>query len=686
MNSKHQLAAILFADIEGYSAMMQSDEKQALSWRKRFEENLDVALKMHTGKLISLTGDGALCAFPSAISAIHAGILIQHELRKYPIVPLRIGIHQGDVIIADHAVYGDGVNIASRIESFAIPGSILISGKVYDDIKNQSDISAKFLGNYRLKNIHDPVSLYAISNSGLQLPTKGALTGKGKLMNASNKRRWQVLILVSIILLLLTLMYILNSPGEKTVKEPSLAVLYFENMSGEPEQEYFSDGVTEEIISHVSKINGIRVMSNNAVLPYKGSKPDLRKLANELHVNYIMTGLVRVAGNTYKIMASLIDPQTGTSLWSESYQHDLSDIFQTQSAIAIQVANMLAVEISPHSKNTIETIPTRIPEAYNFFRKGKYVTYQQYLNSHTQADFDRAKSYFEQAIALDPMYAEPYAGLAELYDELHNHTGDQFPDSLHRLQMDFARTAMKLNPNSSYVNTAMAWTIDHSGSPNPDSSFQYLNRAYQLDPNDALNLFNMAYQLSVKLAVPEIGLPFIEKAIVFDPLDPNLYVFKGRLLGVLGRKQEALQNFHAAIDLAEHHISQENPLIFWLINYEEYDVALKRLIDNIDQNTIPWAIYYVSTAQPEKIDKKFMDLPFIQFRLHPEKINHAWLNEIEKEMEQGNINEFNHYLNLKVSPILKAFHQDPHYQVVLEKARTLYETNMKKYRHVTVLP
>jgi class 3 adenylate cyclase len=121
MNSRHQLAAILFADIEGYSAMMQSDEKQALIWRKRFEENLDLALEMHTGKLISLTGDGALCSFPSAISAIHAGILIQHELRKDAIVPLRIGIHQGDVIIADHAVYGDGVNIASRIESFAIP-------------------------------------------------------------------------------------------------------------------------------------------------------------------------------------------------------------------------------------------------------------------------------------------------------------------------------------------------------------------------------------------------------------------------------------------------------------------------------------------------------------------------------------------------------------------------------------
>jgi adenylate cyclase len=212
--------------------------------------------------------------------------------------------------------------------------------------------------------------------------------------------------------------------------------------------EYFSDGVTEEIISHVSKINGIRVMSSNAVLPYKGSKPDLRKLAKELHVNYIMTGLVRMAGNTFKIMPTLIDPQTGTSLWSESYQHDLNDIFQTQSTIAIQVANMLAVEISPDSKNTIEAVPTLMPEAYNLFRKGKYITYQGYLNTHEQLDFNRAKSYFEQAIAMDPNYADPYAGLAELYDEWHNQTGDTFPDSLLQIQNKFARTAMKLNPNS----------------------------------------------------------------------------------------------------------------------------------------------------------------------------------------------------------------------------------------------
>jgi hypothetical protein len=207
-----------------------------------------------------------------------------------------------------------------------------------------------------------------------------------------------------------------------------------------------------------------------------------------------------------------------------------------------------------------------------------------------------------------------------------------------------------------------------------------------LEPNDALNVFNMAFQLGVDLCVPEIGLPFIEKAIVFDPLDPNLYVIKGELLGVLGNEQAALQSFQAAINLADQHINRENPLIFWLIHYGEYDAALRRLKDHVNQNTFPWAMYYAATDQPEKIGKKFKDLPVIQVTLHPEKINHAFLREIEKDITEGRRHGFNHYLILKTTSALLSSHQDPHYQAVLEKARTLYETNLNKYHHIKVLP
>ena len=241
-----QLAAIMFADIVGYTAMMQEDEKAALKTRQKFQKKLRTEIDVHNGRILELSGDGALCYFSSTIESVRAALEVQLGMQASPFVPLRIGIHTGDILVDGNNIYGDGVNIASRLESFAVPGSILISGKAYDDIKNQKDIETLSLGKYALKNVKEQVEIYAISNEGLKVPDVSTLAGKGEKAGPQH-----------------------------------ILVLPFINMSNDPEQEFFSDGLTEEIISNLSKIRDMRVISRTTSMQYKGTPKDIKTIRNE---------------------------------------------------------------------------------------------------------------------------------------------------------------------------------------------------------------------------------------------------------------------------------------------------------------------------------------------------------------------------------------------------------------------
>jgi len=264
-----QLAAILFADMTGYTALMQENEHLAKLKIKRLKEVLESSVSGFDGKILQYYGDGSLSIFNSAINAVNSAVSIQQQLQLEPKVDLRIGIHTGDITFEEETIFGDGVNLASRIESLAVPGSIFISEKVFDEIKNQSSIKTREMGYFELKNIKEPIRVFAIANESIVIPSREELKGKTK------------------------------QPINR------LAVLPFVNMSADPENEYFSDGITEELLNTLTKVEGLQVTSRTSAFAFKGKNDDIREIAIKLNVDKILEGSVRKAGNRVRITALL---------------------------------------------------------------------------------------------------------------------------------------------------------------------------------------------------------------------------------------------------------------------------------------------------------------------------------------------------------------------------------------------
>jgi len=300
-----QLAAILFADMTGYTALMHENEQLARIKRKRLKEVLEASVAEFNGKVLQYYGDGSLSMFNSAIDSVGAAITMQQQLQDEPKVAVRMGIHTGDIFIEGEAIYGDGVNMASRIESLAVPGGIFVSEKVYDEIRNQENIHTREMGYFELKNIKQPVRIFAIANHGIAVPGRGEI--RGKTQTTQNR----------------------------------LAVLPFVNMSADPDNEYFSDGITEELLNVLAKVGDLKVTSRTSAFAFKGKNIDIRDIAIQLNVDKVLEGSVRKSGNRVRITAQLINAVDGYHIWSEVYDRKLTDIFEVQDEISGIIANKL---------------------------------------------------------------------------------------------------------------------------------------------------------------------------------------------------------------------------------------------------------------------------------------------------------------------------------------------------------
>jgi len=500
-----QLAAILFADMVGYTTLMQENEQLARLKRKRLKEVLETTVSRFNGKILQYYGDGSLSIFGSAIDCVNSAINIQQQLQQEPKVALRIGIHTGDVAIEDESVYGDGVNLASRIESLAVPGGIFISEKVYDEIRNQQNIQTREMGYFELKNVTTPVRIFAIANNGIVVPGRDELRGKTK---QTNNR---------------------------------LAVLPFVNMSTDPENEYFSDGITEELLNALTRVDGLQVTSRTSAFAFKGKNTDIRDIAIQLNVDRILEGSVRKSGNRVRITAQLINAADGYHIWSESYDRNLTDIFEVQDEISSIIAGKLHKMGAAEKTDQLVKAPVKNVAAYTHYLRGLH-----YLNKLTPADSRKAIECFEEAIALEPQYAQAYAMAAGAYSYL-GVTGQILPDTAFEIVTRYADKALQIDDSiaEGHIAKGSAYLFyDHKWK----EAFDELQKAIRLNPG-AIDGYQLLGYYYLTMGQKQKAVEILEEAEKIDPLSPIISQTLGNMYVFAGRYDEAIVQADKMLDL-----------------------------------------------------------------------------------------------------------------------------------------
>src|SRR6266567_783982 len=373
---ERRLTAILAADVVGYSRLMGADEVGTLAALKAVQtELIDGKIAQHQGRIVKLTGDGILAEFPSVVNALACATEVQRGVRERNTdvpqnrrIEFRVGVNVGDVIVEGDDIYGDGVNVASRLESVADPGGITVSQAVRDHVGNRLDLAFEDRGEQKLKNIEKPVRVYSVILEE---------AGVGNMTSMKQDR-------------------------------PSIAVLPFNNMSGDPEQEYFSDGITEDIIIELSKISGLLVTARHSAFTYKGKAVKVQQVGRDLGVAFVLEGSVRKAGPRVRVTGQLINCKDGGHIWAERFDRELTDIFAIQDEITQAIVEQLKVKLLPQERKSIGQMPTDNVEAYTYYLRGR-----DFLYRYSKRYFELARRMFAKAIELDPNYARAYAGIAD---------------------------------------------------------------------------------------------------------------------------------------------------------------------------------------------------------------------------------------------------------------------------------
>ncbi|WP_046367161.1 adenylate/guanylate cyclase domain-containing protein [Flavihumibacter petaseus] len=501
-----KLAAILFADMTGYTQLVQENEGLARDKRKKLKEVMEVKVRDFHGEVLQYYGDGCLVIFPSATESVLCAIEIQQQLRKEPEVPVRIGIHTGDVSIEDDAIYGEGVNLASRIETLAVPGGIFISEKVYDEIHNKGNIRTMALGYFELKHVKEPVRIYAVVNDGIAVPGRDAM--KGKIAPPRNR----------------------------------LAVLPFVNMSADPENEYFSDGITEELLNALTRVKGLQVTSRTSAFAFKGRNHDIRDIALQLNVDKVLEGSVRKSGNKVRITAQLINAADGYHIWSENYDRNLTDIFEVQDEISGIIANRLRENLDVSPKEGTHRAPVQNLTAYTFYLKGLH-----FWNRLTPPDIRKSIDYFQEAILMDPGYAQAHAMVAAAHSYL-GATGQMQPEKAFRIVHEYADKAIALNGEiaEGYCAKAAAYLL-HDW--NWKKAKEFLDKSLSLNP-----IYGEAFELLAYYYIcvdnKQAAVNVMEEAISHDPLSISVLQSLGNMYLMAERYTEAMEQAEKLLEIS----------------------------------------------------------------------------------------------------------------------------------------
>ena len=467
----HRHAAIMFTDIVGYTALMGLDEDKAFEVLKKNQDIHKKLILQFNGTLIKEMGDGMLISFDLASDAVRCAIEIQ-KAGKEQDIPLKIGIHEGEMVFAGSDVLGDAVNIASRLQEDAEKGCIHISSSVYKNVRNKADIKTKFVEERTFKNVAEPVKVYQVLADG-EDQTPVANNQK------SNSKKYLYYIVAGIVVVIAAIMmwnYLpMNSTSAPVEIEKSIAVLPFVNMSNDPEQQYFSDGIMEAILNDLSKIRELKVISRTSVMQYRNTIKTIPQIAEELGVAYLLEGGVQSFDGKVRINAQLINAKQDVNVWSDNYDRELVDIFEVQSDIAQKIASELNTVLSPSEINEIQVRSTSNPEAYNLYMMGRYFWYKR-----TGDALRKSIDYFEQSLAIDPEYALAYSGLADGY--LMRVPYDNLPmDTGFSKAKEYALKALEINPNLAQAYATLGTIAKREWQWNEAEA--KLKQSIELDPN-----------------------------------------------------------------------------------------------------------------------------------------------------------------------------------------------------------
>jgi adenylate cyclase len=504
---ERKLTAILSADVKGYSRLMGEDEVGTLRTLTAHREVTDSLIQQHRGRIVGTAGDSVLAEFASAVDAVQCAVEIQRALRtKNAELPtdrrmeFRIGINVGDVIVEGPQIYGDGVNIAARLEALADGGGICISGTVYDQVENKLTLGYEYLGEQAVKNIAKPVRVYRVVEPGNTTTVQGKSEVPSPLLPLPDK--------------------------------PSLVVLPFVNMSGDPAEEYFSDGITEDITTDLSRISSLFVISRSSAFTYKGKAVKVQDISREMGVRYVLEGSVRRANDRVRITAQLIDAPTDHHLWAERYDRPLTDIFALQDEIVQKIVTTLKLQLTLLEQGLLIRKTTDNVEAYDFYLRGMESVWRFTKEANVQA-----RQMYEKALELDPNYASAYASLSMSYmlDWIFQWSLD--PQTLVRAA-EMAQKAIALNDSLPQAHTTLGyvylWQKQH------DQAIAAVKQAIALDPNFAQAYVNLGHFL-VYAGRPEETVELVKKAMRLNPHYPAIYLLTlGNGYFFTGQYEEAL--------------------------------------------------------------------------------------------------------------------------------------------------
>ena len=545
-NVTRRLAAILAADMVGYSRLMEADEAGTIARQKaRRVELIDPKIAAHNGRIVKTTGDGLLVEFASAVDAVRCAVEVQQamaereaEVAEDRRIRYRIGINLGDIVLDGEDILGDGVNIAARLEALAEPDGIAISGSVHEQVQGKLDTVFRDAGARQVKNIARPIHVWCWPGEAVEPESAGSTEP-------------------------------LPLPDK-----PSIAVLAFDNLSGDPDQEYFADGIAEDIITALSKFRWFFVTARNSSFTYKGKSVDVKQVGEELGVRYVLEGSVRKVGSRVRISAQLINAATGNHVWAERYDRELTDIFEIQDQMTTTIVGTIEPELGDAERERAKRKPTNNLDAWDQYQRGLWHHYR-----FTEDDLEKAEQLFQSAIELDPGFSRAHANLAYvLLNRVSHGWSDAVAETLGRA-MKAGRQAVSLDDKDAFAHMAAGRSLTLRGEF--ETAIAELEKALDLNPNLANAYHSLGYTLYWSGRAEE-ALPFFHKAMRHSPHDPLRWTFEyhaGTAHAMLSEYEEAIEWYRKASRHATSGFWPHVGLVFALAELDRLEAARAALDD-----------------------------------------------------------------------------------------------------------